>query len=133
MSFIHELLLMYLISIFPTPQSGTIQITMGETHGQLVTECHSIKGLNIWLVYWLHYSTPSGLPEGFLTFFRGFHPRLFWLNHYVVRTYIQQKKSTIVSFGIPRGTRGQNRPIISFYDILKPSLIWAMRGVDFLR
>jgi len=26
-------------------------------------------------------------------------------------------------FGVLNGTRGQNRPLVSFYDILKPSLI----------
>jgi hypothetical protein len=25
-------------------------------------------------------------------------------------------------FGVPRETRGQNRPLVSFYDILKPAL-----------
>jgi len=30
-------------------------------------------------------------------------------------------------FGVPRGTRGQNRPLVSFYDILKLPLIQRMR------
>jgi hypothetical protein len=30
-------------------------------------------------------------------------------------------------FGVPRGTRGQNRLLVSFYDILKPPLILMMR------
>ena len=32
-----------------------------------------------------------------------------------------------VPLRVPRGTRGQNRPLVSFYDILKPQLIQRMR------
>ncbi len=38
-----------------------------------------------------------------------------------------------VPLRVPNGTRGQNRPLVSFYDILKPSLIQRMRGTEILR
>ena len=38
-----------------------------------------------------------------------------------------------VPLRVPRGTRGQNRPLVSFYDILKPSLFPGMRWAIFFK
>jgi len=37
------------------------------------------------------------------------------------------------SVSIPRGTRGQNRPLVSFWDILETPLVLRMRGTEIFR
>jgi hypothetical protein len=59
---------MRLISVKIVLRSGTILITVVVNPWSTYPNVTALKGLNIRLVYSFHYSTPPGLPEGFLVF-----------------------------------------------------------------